>query len=283
MPQINEEMNKIYFKQLAIKLLIVSFVCFSLYSIAFLPLYLTLNADILYQNEIITIVVYYLMKAAELIGMVISTAIIIYSLYLIQIKETINLCLIFTVVTLYKYITNYVVTAIISGGISLTFYKDMNFISTIISVFLEALLLFLIVFFSHKIINNIKKRYKISRIAAKKAGVEAMDYRSLFFPFQKLLNRKNPIQNAALLCSGIFLAKNYIEWIILFIYDGVNNLGMYGVISYVSTVISEFVATVIIYFIIIYTLVTLDNLTQKYLEKAKKADEKNYIESLKQD
>jgi len=276
MLQIKQDLQKIHSNRLTILVALITFITFSLYTLVLLPLYLTLNSNIIYQSGLIVSILLYAMKTLELIGMLASYGIIIYSLYVTDLKSTIKISAVFLGVTLYKYITNLLVSWFMSGGIPANFISDMSFTSFLISLALETLKLAFIVFISFKIKSSAKKRmYYTHTTEADDIDAED-DIHSFSFPLRKIFNKKNPVQVSILICAILFMVEKIIQYLRFYIYYQLGSVPVYLVMF-----VSELVLAVIMYFFILYILITLDNLTMKYTAKLNIANENNYIEKLK--
>ncbi len=103
-------------KRMRIFVLLVSLIGYSLYSFVLAPIYTQLSADTLYQDRILTILLYYIVPAMDVIVFYLVYPATIYALWRGGFRKAWGVPLTFVLMTLGKFVANYMMTCFTDGG-----------------------------------------------------------------------------------------------------------------------------------------------------------------------
>ena len=206
-----------YFKKNSlIKLFLLVFVFFSIYSFILTTLYVKTISDINFMIPILIDLIPYITDITEIAGILICYSFIIYAFFRFDKDTIIKYTFVFVILTFYKYVAKIIITYIING--SLPQIKGV-FTDLMYSIALPALLEYLQAAIFISISYYIFKEAFEFIVSKKKLEHTLPEFKFneklLFFPFKKLFDLKNPIQHSAFYAGIIITISKMIQLIII--------------------------------------------------------------------
>lgn len=226
---------------------------YCLYCFALVPLGNMYANNIQYMETVLPTVVEYIYDLVEIIAIALAYAVSIYSIYNYS-TDTVRIgipAIIFSNVTLFKYLSNLLMTWF-DNGFEIKVWSDIR--SILVPLFFELLQYFVVLLIAHKILSKHFERIEEKRKAAKKLGREESG--DGVYPFKFFLNLGNPMLRTAF-WAGVIVAITKVAQRILYdvIYTimwGVPQLSeILGMIIYYS---SDVLCGVACYFVVIWLL-----------------------------
>ena len=225
---------------------------YCLYCFVLVPLCNMYANDIQYMDTILPTVIEYIYDLVEIIAIALAYAVSIYSIYRRIIGGVTAPAIIFSAVTLFKYVVNVIMTWKDVGFDASNIWSDVR--SILVPLFFELLQYFVVLLIAHKILSKHFERIEEKRKAAKKLGREESG--DGVYPFKFFLNLGNPMLRTAF-WAGVIVAITKVAQRILYdvIYTimwGVPQLSeILGMIIYYS---SDVLCGVACYFVVIWLL-----------------------------
>ncbi len=213
------------------------FGAYAVYSYILLPLYVYLCSDIMYVDTVLPNIVEAVYTLIELSVFVLSFAFIIYHGIKYSLKDAKYFILAYSGAILFKYLSNYLITSVMEGGLSLVSFKNVG-----ILILIEAFQVGVLVFCVRTIRNECSA---------------ALDAGRSCFPLQKLFDLGNPMQRAAFIGALIICVLKIITRIIYDITYGMPDslLEVLVMVGYYSL---DIVVGVMCYFAEIWILMGLN-------------------------
>lgn len=181
---------------------LLSGICYALYALVLAPLYTQLSADITTQDAFYTIILDYLLPTLDLVVYTGVYAAIIYAVWRGGFAKAWRVPLVFSFITLGKYICNFFMTCVTDGGFpSLSIFVEEDLPIMGESILLEMLQLWGMVC----VVSLIRRKRVKNHAYAMLSERHPTDERSLAFPMKNLLSYKNPVQWMTLWSAVIML------------------------------------------------------------------------------
>lgn len=207
--------------------------------------------DIEYMNTALPSVIEYIYDLVEIIAIALAYAVSIYSIYRYGMEKIEVPAIIFSAITLFKYISNVFMTWSDVGLNSIDIWSDIISISPFL---LELLQYFVVVHIASKILSNHRDIIAKKSKAEKKIGIQPGG--DGIYPFKSLFNLGNPMIKSAF-WAGIIVAATKVAQRIFYdmfltIMTGVPQLSeIPGMIIYYS---SDILCGLACYFAVIWLL-----------------------------
>ena len=242
-------------KQMRKLVLLASCIGFGLYSLLLAPLYTQLSVDVVYQEAVITYIVYYLMCAAEIATYYVIFPAILYAVWRKGVWGSRSVWITAVIAVICKYLLNFFMTCLSDGSLpswDVFVRSDIPFI--IPNLLMEEAQFAVLLLLSGLIIRARKSKWQ----TAKLLNEEADDQRALAFPISKILSFKNPLQASAFLFSLLlFLARAFMHlWyqLTLLVYTGSFEGGLVLTVDLISDLFLAGIA----YFVMLLFLSSFD-------------------------
>ena len=206
---------------------VLTLVCFTLYSCVIVPLYSQLASNVMYKDGILTMILYLLYNAIDLVVMFTVFPITLYSIYLRGGKASARLFAVYPILIVYKYILNTIASYIADGAVPAfdKFVKtDLLLIGGL--VLFEVLQYAFVCLFGCLIITRARRIFEIKQKAASANG-RVHSLREGIIPIKKFFDFKNPIQFSAFITAVVFFAfrayMNVIYQLVLLVFNNIND------------------------------------------------------------
>ena len=182
--------------------LILSGIVYGLYALVLAPIYTQLSANVVYQDTLVTTILYYLLPALDLAVFMGVYAAVIYAIWRGGFRKAWSVPLAFVLMTLGKYLLNFFMTCLTDGGFpSFDIFMEEDLPLMAQSLLLEYLQLALVVLSATLVCHRRLNRYHQAMLSS----AHPTDERPLAFPMKKMISFKNPTQWSALMSSLILL------------------------------------------------------------------------------
>ena len=230
-------------------------------TLVLVPIYSTLEADVVYSGSALSVVIKYIQDIFDLCAFSVSYALLIFSLLLLSKKE-LKLTVIFYIVAFFaqiplKLLMNAVVYGTLGNSMQITI--DIVYLSV---YFLLQILQLLVVYGFAKVDSDKYKLY-VSSLDTEKA-INLSDKR-LILPFSKFVDWYNPLLRSAIKTGILILSLKLLTRVINDVtYGAPTSAG--EVLLMVVYYLSDFIYGVVAYGVIVLTMSSL-------YEKLKKKDE----------
>ena len=243
--------NKLY-----IAALVAFAVLYSVYSLVILPQYIASLYNIAYENTATPDLLNYLAKTVEMVALAIFYGIMCYGLYRLGNLKMRSIAWIFVLGNVYKYTCNMIMTWRDGGSIPLEWLWD---VLNVIYYTATEMITFAAVWFITK---AIIERYRVRSAALAKVGKSER-----VFPFSGIYKKGNCLMGSALVSSLLIFGLKLIFQLIndLVTIEKILNPTLMA-ISYASNILFGIVC----YFVMIFTLMTLDEKLGKENKPTKK-------------
>lgn len=173
---------------------------YCLYCFALVPLGNMYANNIQYMDTVLPTVIEYIYDLVEIVAISLAYAVSIYSIYRYGVGKTGTPAIIFSLVTLFKYLSNLLMTWL-DNGFDINAWSDIR--SILVPMFFELLQYFIVLLIAYKILLKYldladKKRKADKRLGAKPSG-------DGIYPFRSFVDIGNPLIRGAF-WSGIIVA-----------------------------------------------------------------------------
>lgn len=168
---------------------LVLFGIYAVYSIALVPLYQILSADLVLSDTLLWDAVDLALSLFEVLGIGAAIGFLVQGVYRYTFKGCLKLYYLIAGALLFKYVTSIVSVSIVMGTLDLT----ADFLSMLVSLLIEAGELALVVFLSHKLVTALCVQNEIRAAGAKVLGAEFIP-EGEFYPFRTVFSRQNRLQ-----------------------------------------------------------------------------------------
>lgn len=255
-------------KRMAKWVLLTSVIGFGLYALVLAPLYTQLSSDIVYQESLITYLLYYAYTAAELVTFCLVFPATVYAVWRGGLKNSRSVWITFLVATVCKYLANFIMSCITDGYVpSWTGLVRDDLPIILPNLLLELGQYVIVVMLAWLIIRRRKRKWQMDVLLDGKA---AGDERSLAFPITRLLSFKNPVQASAFAVSVFMMIARVITHLVyqlaLLIYNGESD----GALIITLDMISDVLLGGIIYFVMLWLMAGFDKREMTDMAKASK-------------
>lgn len=206
--------NQSYRRSL-ISMVLTVFAVFTVYSVVMTTLYVKAETDVAFMIPVFVDIIPYATDLCELVGMLIAYTAVLYYWHGSTASQKCGYVIAFAALTVYKYIAKLVVTYIMNGALpSVKSYLADMLLAVVLPLLLE-LVQFAVILL---IIRSIMK--KTDAFIAEKKSLEGklpdyhFDEEAVFFPFQGLFGKHNPLQRSALGIGIVITVSKAIQLLI---------------------------------------------------------------------
>ncbi len=237
-------------------LLIVSAIGFGLYAAVLNPLYTQLDSNIIYQEAIITYVLYYLLHGVEIAVFFAAFAATVYAIWRVGFVKSSSVWVTYHIATVAKFFLNFIMDCIMDGSVpSPNFFFNRDLPKILPLLLLELAQYWIIILIAALIIRRKKRKWQLDVLLD---GDLAGDERSLAFPITKLFRLKNPVQAASFGIAVFFgivrvLMHLYYQ-LVLLVYTNKTD----GALVITVDMVSDIVLSVVAYLVIVLLLSSFD-------------------------
>ncbi len=184
---------------------------YCLYCFALVPLGNMYANDVQYMNTVLPTVIEYIYDLVEIAAIALAYAVSIYSIYRYGVGRIGAPAVIFSSVTLFKYVVNVFMTWKDVGFDASNLWSDIR--SILVPMFFELLQYFVVLLIAYKILSAYldmvdKKRKADKRLGAKPSGEG-------IYPFRSFVDLKNPMIKGAF-WAGVIVAATKVAQRILY-------------------------------------------------------------------
>ena len=244
--------TKVILKKITWQTFWVLAVGFTLYTAVLVPLYVQLNANVVYQNTPVCWLLYYAYNAVDLLVFFWVYAATVYGMYRGGLKASAPLLGVYGGMIVYKYVANYVVGSIIDGAFSdwtLFLRYDLPILGG--EMLLEVLQCAAVVALCALV-------FRRRRTAA---TAEA-------FPFEKMFCRSNPVQKAALAAGCVIALVRCVVLHLFYQFFLLVEVGEFeGWLVLSADLVGDVLIGVIAYFVMILLLQRFDGVAERITQK----------------
>ena len=219
-------------------------ILYSLYSLVILPRYIASLYNIAYEGTATPDLLNYLAKTVEMIALAVFYGVMCYGMYRLGNLKIRSIAWVFVLANLYKYTCNMIVTWRDSGSIPLEWAWDV--FNVIYYTAMEMITFAFVWFLTKAIIERYRSRAEVLAKVGKSERV---------FPFSGIFKKGNCLMFSAFISSLFIFGLKLIFQLIndLITVEKIVNYGLMAV-SYASNILFG----VICYFVMIFTMMTLD-------------------------
>ncbi len=183
---------------------------YCLYCFALVPLGNMYANNIQYMDTVLPTVVEYIYDLVEIVAIALAYAVSIYSVYRYGVGKIGAPAIIFSLVTLFKYLSNLLMTWF-DNGFEIKVWSDIR--SILVPMFFELLQYFVVLLIAYKILSAHldfveKKRKTDKRLGIKPSG-------DGIYPFRSFVDRDNPLIKGAF-WAGVIVAATKVAQRILY-------------------------------------------------------------------
>ena len=227
---------------------------YCLYCFALVPLGNMYANNIQYMDTVLPTVVEYIYDLVEIVAIALAYAVSIYSIYRYGVSRIGLPAIIFSLVTLFKYLANVLMTWI-NNGFDITVWSDIR--SVLVPLFFELLQYFVVLLIAYRVISNHLEFVAQKQKAERKLG--AMSVGDGIYPFRSFIDLNNPVIKSAF-WAGVIVATTKVAQRVFYdilytIMYGIPQLSeIPGMIIYYS---SDILCGVACYFAVIWLLMLL--------------------------
>ncbi len=224
---------------------------YCLYCFALVPLGNILANNVQYMDTALPTVVEYVYDLVEIVAISLAYAVSIYSIYRYGVGRIGVPAIIFSLVTLFKYVMNVLMTWF-DNGFEIRVWSDIR--SILVPMFFELLQYFVVLLIAYKILSAHLDFVAQKRKADKKLGVEPSG--EGIYPFRSFVDLENPMIKGAF-WAGVIVAATKVAQRIFYdilytVMYGIPQLSeIPGMIIYYS---SDILCGVACYFAVIWLL-----------------------------
>ncbi|MBE6600786.1 MAG: hypothetical protein E7640_06300 [Ruminococcaceae bacterium] len=171
----------------------------TLFALVLSPLYSRAFSDKAFGFDYLPDILDALMLITHLASFFIAYAVTAYSVFRFSLKKTVPTILIFSFLTVYKYGLNliagwFIYDAVPTAGSAI----NLSLLSFAANVLLELLQYGIVIFIIVRIIRKAMPAFMLRKKQLEKLGDKEFSLRECVFPFEKIYEKKNPLQKAAL-------------------------------------------------------------------------------------
>lgn len=167
---IGSNFDRKYQRVFLLRLTLVLFTLYTVYSWVLAPLSVILGTDYIYSSTLLPAVLYYMYSAVEIFAFLCAYASFIFALLMLDKRCVLGSFAVYCGAVLYKYLSNLVATWIFDGAVDLS--KDI-LLTPIISFLLEIAQLAAVCAVSAVLIKKFRKKLEVSRAAVAKLDEKA--------------------------------------------------------------------------------------------------------------
>ena len=238
------------------------FVLYSLNCFIILPVRNTLANDVIFaSNLLISNTLSLLSQLVEVMAISLFYAALLLLIYHYGEKRSANAFVVFTAVTVYKYLANTAVSWIYEGSIPSTWAWDV--VNVLFYTALELLQLFVIFLIVKGIICRYTEIRDIRARAAEKAVLGADVRIEEAYPFKNVYDKSNCLQRSALICAIVTVIAKGVGSLV----SDVWLMLLYGLpedpVTWIMMIISYVIKVIlgaVVYFVTVYTMNPLTRL-----------------------
>lgn len=188
---------------------VVLFGIYAIYSLALIPIYQTISADLVLSNTIWWDVIDGMCRLFETLGIGAAIGFIVHGIYRYTFQKCLPLYTLIGGALLFKYVASIAACAFVMGYLDLTY----DFSGYLVSLLIEIVELTLTALIGHMLITKLCKRNEIRANGARVLGEDFIP-EGEFYPFHRPFSRKNALQRTAFWSMIIVLAFRWISELI---------------------------------------------------------------------
>lgn len=252
-------------RRMRILMLWFSAVCYGLYALILAPLYTQLASNSLHLDAVYTIVLGYFLDALDLAVFFVIYPATVYAIWRGGLSKAYSIPLIFSLMTLGKYMLNFFMTCLTDGGFpafDIFWERDIPIIAP--AFLLEIFQYGLVVLISGLIRHARMKKYQEEMFFSR----APYDERSLAFPLVKIFSYKSAVQWTAFWSSVVVLLGRLfmhgIYQLTLLVYNGQSD----SLTVIAIDVVSDILIATVLYFVFILLLSYFDRKDMERLASA---------------
>ena len=224
---------------------------YCLYCFALVPLGNMYANNVQYMNTVLPTVIEYIYDLIEIVAIALAYAVSIYSIYRYGVGRIGATAIIFSSVTLFKYVINVFMTWL-DNGFEINVWSDIR--SILVPMFFELLQYFVVLLVAYKILSAHLDLVEKKRKADKRLGIPPSG--EGIYPFRSFVDLENPMIKgtfwAGVIVAATKVAQRVFYDILYTIMYGIPQLSeIPGMIIYYS---SDILCGVACYFVVIWLL-----------------------------
>jgi hypothetical protein len=236
---------------------------FFVYSVLLNTLYIKITTDIAFMIPVLTDLVPYFFDLAEIAGIMLAWAFIIFAAFRFGLKNTRGFVAVYMLLTIYKYFLKILIAVLMEGkaifsGDILGFLM-LNFA---VPALIEYVLLAVLLIILYLVSRRVSAHGRLQKELRARLPGHKFDERALYFPIRKLFDKNNPQQRTLAYVSGFFALFRVVYLVMLDIQIGPpKDLAdlLWMIFAYLAQLLLGFCA----YLFMLFVLISLNNKDKK--------------------